>query len=1041
MNNNFFIQRPIFTSVCSFVIIVLGLICIPILPVSQYPQLAPPTITVTATYTGASSEIVESAVTKPLEEAINGVEEMKYMTSQSGNDGVCTIQITFNLGRDEDIAAVDVQNRISPVLGTLPQEVQKTGVSISKQTPAIVAAIALYSEKGEYDDIFISNYADNYITEPIKRIEGVGSASIAGVRTYSMRLWLDPAKLAARGLTASDVVSAIQEQNQQVPAGQIGQPPNPENQQYQISVKVYSRLSKPEEFENLVLKQNNDGSLVKVRDVGHVELGSEDYSTNLKFKGKNAVGILIYQLSDANALQVYDQTVKAMEKLKESFPPGLNYEVAFETVTFVKESINEVVFTLVLAIILVICVIFGFLQSWRTTLIPLITIPVSLIGTFLFIKIFGFSINTLTLFGIVLATGIVVDDAIVVVENIERCMEEHDMTPFEAACFSMKEVAAAIAAAALVLGAVFLPVAFFPGTTGQLYKQFALTIVFSVMISLFNALTLSPAIAALVLKKERVESKGILKKIDQFINFTRDTYHKTLTKVINHKAIVLVVFVLLFGGIIYLFGKVPGGFVPDEDQGYFITTVQAPEGASLNYTQAVMDKYVGMLESLEETKSTFALSGYSFTGNGANKGMIFTKLKDMHERKGKQHSVGVLVNKMNRQAQGITEAIIVNFQPPAIQGIGNVGGFQFELIDEGSHTLNELQEAADSLIAAGYKTDVLTGLFTSFTADSPQLNITILRDKAKRLGVSLDSIFTSLQVYLGSMYVNDFDFIEKVYRVYVQADKNFRDNPMDLNEFYVRSDVSGEMIPMSSLIDLGHRYTAQTITHFNLFRSAEINGSQAHGYSSGQAINEMEKLAKENLPSGMSYQWAGISLEQIQSGSQGIIMFSLGILFVYLFLAAQYESLIDPVIIILAVPLAIFGALMAQLIRGLENDVFCQIGMVMLVGLACKNSILIVEFANQLMEQGKNATEAVLEAAKTRYRPIMMTSMAFILGVFPLVVATGAGAGSRNSMGTAVFGGMIFATFVSLFLVPVLFLVLKRFSKKKYPSATEIKEQ
>lgn len=1030
MNIDFFIKRPIFTSVCSFIFILAGLICIPLLPVSQYPELAPPLITVSSVYTGANSEVVETAVTTPLEEAINGVEDMRYMMSQSSNDGSSVIQVTFELGKDKDIAAVDVNNRISSVLGTLPSEVQKTGISISKKSTSIVGAYAFYTENNEYDDVFISNYIDKYVSDAIKRIDGVGDVMIAGERKYSMRVWVYPDKLSARGLTATDIVNVIEEQNVQTPAGQIGGQPSPPDGKVTFSLTVDGRLSSPEEFENLVVKTGKDGSLIRMKDVARIELGSEDYSTVLRYSGKPAIGVMVYQLADANALKVFEEVEAMMADLSKTFPPGLKYSLAFETTSVVEESIHEVVFTLFLSIFLVVLVIFFFLQSWRSTLIPIITIPVSLIGTFAILKLFGFSINTLSLFGIVLATGLVVDDAIVVIENIQRNITENNLSPIEAASASMKEVASAVIAATLVLAAVFLPVACFPGTTGQLYKQFALTIVFSVAISLFNALTLTPALSAILLRGEEDHEGSFFGKVEKIITTARDKYHAVLTEVIHYKVIAIIAFMAMLGGTYYLFQIVPSGFVPDEDQGYLITNIQAPEGTSLNYTDTVMGQVEQIMLAIPETRCTFAIGGYGFTGNGPNKAVVFTSLKPIKERKKLTQSAKAVLQKIRKQVLPIPDAIIMPFEPPAIQGIGNVGGFQFELLDQGGHTLNELNDVADDFIAEGNKSPILQGLFTSFSADNPQLELKLDRLKAKRLNILLSDIFTTLQVFLGSKYINDFNYIERVYRVYVQADSQYRDDPKDVKEFYVRSQLNNELIRLSSLIDINPTFTADTITHFNLYRSVELNGSSAPGYSSGQALIEMQNIANSVLPVGFNYQWAGISLEQLKSGQAGILMFALGLLFVYLVLAAQYESLIDPLIIILAVPLAIFGALLAQLLRGLENDVFCQIGLVMLIGLACKNSILIVEFANHLIRQGETPIEAVLEAAKTRFRPIMMTSLAFICGIFPLAVATGAGAASRNSMGTAVFGGMFFSTLLSLFIVPILFLVAKSIEHK-----------
>ncbi|MEW5820489.1 MAG: multidrug efflux RND transporter permease subunit [Cyanobacteriota bacterium] len=1025
MNVDFFIKRPIFTSVCSFIIIIAGLICIPLLPVSKYPELTPPLITVTSNYTGASSEVVETTVTTPLEQAINGVEDMKYMTSQSSNDGSSVIQITFNLGKDKDIAAVDVQNRISSVMGTLPEEVKRTGTTISKKSTSIVVAYGFYTDNDEYTNTFISNYIDKYVSDAVKRIEGVGDATIVGERKYSMRVWLDSNKLAARNLTADDVINAISEQNVQVPAGQIGAPPNFDKQKYQMSIQVQGRLVKPEDFGKIVIKIGEDGSLVKINDIGRVELDSEDYSTVLRFNRKNSVGLLVYQLADANALQVFDDCQEKMEELAKSFPPGLKYKVAFETTSVVEESIEEVIFTLFLSILLVVAVIFLFLQSWRSTLIPVITIPVSLIGTFAILKIFDFSINTLTLFGIVLATGLVVDDAIVVIENIERNMEEKGLSPIKAASVGMKDVTGAVIAATLVLGAVFLPVAAFPGTAGQLYKQFALTIVFSVCISLFNALTLTPALSALLLKKGGTEMGGFMKKVDNIINGTRDKYYSVLKQTVKYKAVVVALFLIMLGATYYLLKTVPTGFVPTEDQGYFITTVQGPEGTSINYTINIIKEIEDIIYSNPEVTDTFAFAGYSFTGNGPNKAAIWTTLKPIKERKEKNQSVSAVIQSIRGKMMALSGALVVPFEPPSISGIGNVGGFQFQLLDFGGHTLDDLSAQAKNFVGEASQSNVLQSVFTGFTANSPQLYITVDRDKAKRLNISISDIFDTFQVFLGSKYVNDFNYLDRVYRVYAQADKAYRDKPSDIKEFYIRSNASEVLTPLSSLVNIKKQFTAQTISHFNLYRSVEIDGANSPGYSSGQAIQEMDKIADNILPTGYSYQWAGISLEELKAGQQGIIIFGLGLLFVFLVLAAQYESLVDPFVIILAVPLAIFGALFAQHIRGLDNDVFCQIGLVMLIGLACKNSILIVEFANHLVDQGKDPLTAVTEAGKVRFRPIMMTSFAFILGIFPLVVASGAGAASRISMGTAVFGGMFVSTFLSLFIVPVLYLVAK----------------
>lgn len=1040
---DFFIRRPIFTSVCSFVIILVGLISIPLLPIAQFPDLAPPMITVTAQYVGANPEIVESALTTPLEEAINGAEQMKYMTSQSANDGSTTIQITFNLERDQDMAAVDVQNRYSSVVGSLPMEVQKTGITLSKKSTAIVGAFALFTDHGEYDSTFISNYAQIYLVDAIKRVPGVGDVVISGQRTYSMRLWLDPDKLAARGLTATDVINTVQEQNVLVPGGVIGKPPISSNQMIQMNVLLKSRLSEPEEFDNLVLKTGSDGSLIKIKDIGYSELGAQDYSTLLRFKRKDSVGLIVYQLPEANEMAVFNGVVEKMNELQKDFPPGLKYVLAFETESVVKESIKEVIETLFEAIILVVLVIFFFLQSFRSTLIPVITIPVSLIGTFAFMKIFGFSINTLSLFGLVLATGLVVDDAIVVIENIQRIITDKNLPARQAASEGMRTVVGAVVASTLVLAAVFLPVAALPGTTGQLYKQFALTIVFSVCISLFNALTLTPALSGLLLVKEDEEHKHKIFVIaENLINGTRDKYHSLLKFILNNRAfsggMIIIYFVLLFSTYI-LFKTVPPGFLPNEDQGYFITSVQAPSGASLNYTVNVIKKVEDIYLKHPLIRWTYAIAGSGINGNGSNFATVYATLLPIEERKTNDRSANVVIADVSKEIAKISDAIVIAMPPPPIRGIGTVGGFQFEILDKGGHTTQDLDNQLQQFLAAGRKSNIVDKLYSTYSANYPRIFVDINRDQAKRLGISLSTIFDTFQVYLASYYVNQFNYINRVFQLYVQATQSYRDNPKNIDKFYVNTS-SGSMVPLSNLVKMRNDYGPQIIYHYNLFRNAEITGGPSEGHSSGQAIQEMEKLADENLGEGMGYEWSGIALEQIKAGIQAVVMFTLGLLFVYLILAAQYESLIDPLIIILVVPLAICGALLAQLIRGLENDVYCQIGLVMLIGLACKNSILIVEFANQLIESGKDRLEAVLEATKTRFRPIIMTTIAFVLGIMPLVIATGPGSMSRNSMGTAVLGGMVLSTLLSLFIVPVLFLVIKYFEEKISKVATKKKK-
>jgi len=1033
---DFFIKRPVFATVCALLIILAGAVVIPTLPIAQFPSLAPPQVSVSSFYNGASAQTVETAVTIPLEEQINGAEGMKYMTSASGNDGSSSITVTFDLNRDPDLAAVDVQNRVNIALGRLPNAVKQIGVTTVKASENFVFGAAVYSPDGRYSPLFMSNYLDVYVRDALKRVPGVADVIIFGERKYSMRLWLDPERMASRQLTAGDVVSALQEQNVEVAAGQVGQPPIKSDQAFQISVRAIGRLSEASEFDNIILKTNADGTLVRLKDVGHAELGAEDYSSDLQYNRHDAVGLGITQLSRANALEVDRLCIAELERLSKRFPPGMKYELAFDTTDAVGESIRDVVSTLGEAILLVVLVIFLFLEDWRTTVIPMVTIPVSLIGTFAFVKLLGFSINTLTLFGITLATGLVVDDAIVVIENIERHIQEGEKNPAKAASAAMGEVAGAVIATSLVLVAVFVPVAFFPGTTGILFRQFALTIAFSISISAFNALTLSPALAALLLGKSHGKKGWFFQHVDKAVAAVTDGYRHALRGFLKYHWVAVILFFSGLGLTYWIFERVPKGFVPNEDQGYFMIAVQAPSGASLQYTKGIGEQVSNILAKAPEIEGTFAVTGFSFTGSAANRAIIFASLEPYSKRKGEQHAANALVERIRPQLFGISGAIVIPFLPPAVQGLGNFGGFQYEVQDMGGHTLQELADVTQKLMREGGARKDLTGLFSDYTANDPQYLVKIDREKAKSLHVPLQQITDTMGVYMGSSYVNDFDFNNRSYRVYVQADKQFRTDSKDMKQYYVRSD-SSAMIPLENLVSITQTSTPQIVSHYNLFRSAEINGSPAPGYSSGQAITAMEDLSRKFLPQGYNYEWSGISLEELQSGTTTLILFGLGTLVVYLTLSAQYESFVLPFIVLLAVPMALLGALSAQWLRGLENDVYCQIGLVMLVGLASKNAILIVEFAEQLRERGMPLIEATIEAARIRLRPILMTSFAFILGVVPLVLATGAGEHGRQSVGTTVFGGMIMSTILNLFFIPVLYLIIEGWRERRRAPAGE----
>src|ERR1700687_5239938 len=1030
---DFFIHRPVFSTVCALLIILAGAVCIPTLPIAQFPNLAPPQVGVTAVYTGASSQTVESAVTTPLEQQINGAEGMKYITSSSTNDGVSTVTATFDITRDPDLATVDIENRVNTASGRLPAAVKQIGITVAKTSQNFVFGGAVFSDPVDrYTTLFISNYLDVYVRDSLKRVPGVADVLIFGERKYSMRLWLDPVRLAGRSLTADDVVNALSEQNIEVAAGSVGSQPAVPGQNFQISVRVVGRLSEADQFDNIILKSNPDGTLVRLRDVGHAELGAEDYSTDLDYNGRDAVGLAVTQLSTANALDVHRKCLAELDRLSKHFPPGMKYEVAFDVTDAVSESIRDVVSTLGTAIFLVILVIFVFLEDWRSTIIPAVTIPVSLIGTFAFIKLLGFSINTLTLFGITLATGLVVDDAIVVIENIERHLQEGESDPVKASVDAMKEVTGAVIATSLVLVAVFVPVAFFPGTTGILFRQFALTIAFSIAISAFNALTLTPALSALLLGRQHGEKNWFFKRVDRVLAAINNGYVRVLRTVLRFEIVALILFAAGLGLAYFVFGKVPQGFVPTEDQGYLIVAVQAPTGASLDYTRRIGQQVTAISKTIPEVLGTFAVAGFSFGGATPNAGLTFLTLQPYEKRKGREHTAAAIINRLRGPLFGISGAIVIPFEPPAVQGLGTFGGFQFELLDQGTHTLQDIDKTTHDLIrGAGQRSEKdLTGLFSTYTANDPQYVVTIDREKAKSLHIPLSQITDTLSVYMGSAYINDFDFNNRSYRVYVQADKQFRSHPQDIGQYYVRSD-SGSMVPLENLVSITQTAAPQVINHYNLFRSAEISGSAAPGFSSGQAITAMQQLSAKTLPQGYTYEWSGISLEELASGSTTLILFGLGTLVVYLTLSAQYESFVLPFIILLAVPMALLGALSAQWIRGQQNDVYCQVGLVMLVGLASKNAILIVEFAEQLRKQGRTILEAAVEAARIRLRPILMTSLAFILGVVPLVIASGAGENGRHSVGTTVFGGMIMSTILNLFFIPVLYLLIEGFRERR----------
>ena len=1028
---DFFIRRPVFATVCALLIILGGVIAIPSLPVAQFPQLAPPQVQVSSSYIGANAQTVESAVTIPLEQAINGVPGMKYISSSSGNDGTSQIVVTFDSQRDVDLAAVDVQNRVNQTLGRLPNEVKNTGIIITKQFSGFVCAAGLYSDNGQYDSLFISNYLDVYVKDALKRVPGVGDAIIFGERKYAMRLWLDPARMAERGLTATNMVGALQEQNVQVAAGQVGQPPSRTGQVYQISVRAIGRLTEAREFDNIVLKTGTDGTLVRLKDVGRAELGAEDYGTIVRFNGQDSMGLAITQLPGANALDVDKGVRRELERLSKSFPPGLKYAIAFDTTEVIGQSIKDVLITLLEAIGLVVFVIYLFLQDWRSTFIPAITIPVSLIGTFIFVKVLGFSINTLTLFGITLATGLVVDDAIVVIENVERHIVEGITEPHNAASVAMKEVAGAVIATSLVLVSVFVPVALFPGTTGILFRQFALTIAFSVSISAFNALTLTPALSAIFLGHHRERAQGaFFRWFNRMFELGAGAYKRAVFTAATWKGATLAAFALALVGAFWLYRLVPRGFIPEEDQGYLIIMIQTPQGASLEYTKQVSAQVEAVLSKVPEIDGAFTVVGFGVSGSAPNRAMTFVDLKDFRERRGEQHSAAAVIDRLRGPLMAVPGGLVIPFNPPAVEGASEIGGFTFELQDLARNTVQNLANTANTLVNAGNQDKSLAGLFTAFTANDPQYLVKIDRDRAKSLQVPFSQVTDALQVFMGSVYVNDFDFNNRSYRVYLQADQKYRAEARDIRTYYLRSD-TGRMIPLDNLVEIEQTANPQVISHFNLFRSAEISGSAAPGVSTGQALAAMEAVARKEMPRGMGFEWSGLSLEEVESSGKAVVLFALGLIFVYLTLAAQYESYVLPFIVLLGVPVSLLGALGAMALRGLTNDVYCQIGLVMLIGLASKNAILIVEFAERLEDEGLSTLEAAVEAARIRLRPILMTSLAFMLGVVPLMIAKGAGAAGRVSVGTTVFGGMLAATTLNLLFIPTLYVVVRAIVPRK----------
>src|SRR5271156_2397564 len=1045
--SHFFIRRPIFAGVLSAVIFLVGLIAMFRLPISEYPEVVPATVVVRANYPGANPKTIAETVASPLEQSINGVEDSLYMFSQSTPDGVMSLTVTFKLGTDVDKAQVQVQNRVSQVLSKLPDEVRQLGVTTTKQSPDLTMVVHLFSPSGRYDEVYLRNYATLQVKDVLARIQGAGDVEVFGSGDYAMRIWLNPDKIAARNLTASDVVSAIREQNVQVAAGAMGQQPVSGPVEFELQVNAKGRLTSPEEFGRIIVKTGPNGEKTLLKDIARIELRADSYGLRSLLNNKTAVALPIFQTPGANALQLSSDVRHTMEQLKKNFPDGVDYSVVYDPTVFVRHSIEAVVHTLIEAILLVVLVVIVFLQTWRASIIPLAAVPVSLIGTFAVMLALGFSINNLSLFGLVLAIGIVVDDAIVVVENVERNIAL-GLSPVEASKRAMSEVTSPIIATALVLCAVFVPTAFISGLTGQFYKQFAITIAISTVISAFSSLTLSPALCAVLLKDHNAPKDWFARFMEKSLGwffgpFNRifawagNKYSAGVGSVLRKSAVALVV----YGGLVLLtvwsFNKVPTGFVPTQDKQYLVAFAQLPDAASLDRTEAVIRRMSDIGLKQPGVDSAVAFPGLSISGFSVapNQGIVFFTLKPFEERTTKDLSGPAITAALNQKLSSIQDAFVLAVPPPAVMGLGTIGGFKLYVEDRADLGYDALYQNLQAVIGKSYQTPGLSGTFSGFTVNVPQLDADVDRLKAKTQGVPLQNLFETMQIYLGSLYVNDFNRFGRTYEVIAQADSQFRARPEDITRLKTRND-KGEMVPLGAVVKVTESHGPDRVVRYNGYPAAEINGAPAPGYSSGQAEAAMSKLAADNLPRGMAYEWTELTYQRILAGDAAIYVYPLCLLLVFLVLAALYESFRLPLAIILIVPMCLLFAITGVWLKGSDNNIFTQIGLIVLVGLACKNAILIVEFAKRKQDEGMSPFDAAIEACRLRLRPILMTSIAFIAGVFPLVVASGAGAEMRQAMGVAVFSGMIGVTLFGLFLTPVFYVTLMKLGLKKKPATT-----
>jgi len=1048
--SRFFIDRPIFAGVLSIIIFVAGAIAITRLPVSEYPDVVPPSIVVRATYPGATPKVIAETVAAPLEEQINGVENLLYMSSQANTDGVLTLTVTFKIGTDPELAETQVQNRVQRALPRLPDEVRQIGVITQKSSPDLTMVVHILSPDSRYDELYLRNYAVLNVKDVLQRIPGMGQVLVFGAGDYAMRVWLDPQKLSSRNLTATDVVRAIREQNKQVAAGVVGAPPSVKDTEFQLSVNAQGRLVTEEEFGNVIVSTSADGGVLHLKDVARIELGAGEYALRSLLNNKPAVAIAIFQAPESNAIALSNDVRKVMAEIKKDFPDGVDYQIVYDPTRFVKQSIQAVIETLLIAIALVVVVVIVFLQTWRASIIPLVAVPVSIIGTFAFLLLLGFSINTLTLFGLVLAIGIVVDDAIVVVENVERNIEL-GFDSKEATYRAMREVSGPIIAIALTLCAVFVPIAFISGLTGQFYRQFALTIAISTLISAFNSLTLSPALAALLLRPDTAPKDRVTRFMDLafgwfFTRFDRlfkrsaSRYQGAVARVLSRKTIAFAVYVVLIALTYFVFQGVPSGFVPGQDKQYLVGFAQLPDGASLDRTEEVIRRMSDVAMKTPGVKDAVAFPGLSINGftNAPNAGIVFFGLDEFEKRKSPQLSGGAIAGEINKRMGGIQDAFIAVFPPPPVNGLGTIGGFKLQIEDRGGLGDDALYQAMKAVQTKAYQTPELAGVFSSFQINVPQLFADVDRAKAKRMGVALTDVFDTMQINLGSLYVNDFNRFGRTYRVVVQADAPYRSRAEDIALLKTRN-AKGDLVPLGSVLKVDASFGPDRAIRYNAFPSADLNGAAAPGFSSGQAQAAIERIVKEVLPRGITYEWTDLTYQEILAGNTALLVYPLCVLLVFLVLAAQYESFKLPLAIILIVPMCLLFAIIGVWLTHGDNNIFTQIALFVLMGLACKNAILIVEFAREMEmhDPAHDPVRAALEACRIRLRPILMTSFAFIMGVVPLVFSTGAGSEMRHAMGVAVFSGMLGVTFFGLFLTPVFYVLLHR-RRKTLPAAQGI---